>query len=519
MLSYRLTSVRLAVVYFLWALQGGPSFCQGQRHQQSVSFGFNNGWSPWRSWSPCSQTCGGGVSVRTRQCLSSREDAGELCQGSPRQYRVCSTQDCPPGSTDFRHLQCAAYNNKNVLGNYQYQWVPFQTGHSECDLTCLAKGQNFYYNFGRVLDGTKCHTDSDGVCISGHCLQVGCDLLLGSREKTDICGVCGGKNASCRHHHSVYTTERPPSGLFEYNEVTMIPAGATHIKVTDNSKNYLALRNGNFHYVINGDWSINWPGVYSVAGTKVLYRRSADNQESFEATGPTEENLYVMVLFTEQNSGIEYEYWLPNDHYNDHYRNRSPLLPKHPEATTSSHEVSTTQPAPRTSKVVLWKPAVPINPHPQPRLQRENAETNDILEDPRLGKCGKCKKVQGRQNKIKQYCEKDFVFRGKVISKKTVGHETRYEVQVILTYKNNFPIVRREYVWVPNLCDCPNLLEKREYVLMAQRHVNFEHTLNRILLDSASFVRPYRPKEEKLLRGLDKECAKHRYQVRKKFQT
>ena len=28
-------------------------------------------------------------------------------------------------------------------------------------------------------------------------------------------------------------------GRFGYNEVTMIPAGATHIRVTDNSRNYL----------------------------------------------------------------------------------------------------------------------------------------------------------------------------------------------------------------------------------------------------------------------------------------
>lgn len=34
---------------------------------------------------------------------------------------------------------------------------------------------------------------------------------------------------------SCYRSAEP----FGYNEVTMIPAGATHIRVTDNSKNYL----------------------------------------------------------------------------------------------------------------------------------------------------------------------------------------------------------------------------------------------------------------------------------------
>lgn len=105
------------------------------------------------------------------------------------------------------------------------------------------------------------------------------------------------------------------------------------------------------------------------------------------------------------------------------------------------------------------------------------------------------------------------MFRGRIISKKIVGKETRYDVQVVMTYKNNFPILRREYMWVPNTCDCPILLEKREYILMARRHVNYEHTLNRILLETHSFVRPYRPKEDKMLRDLDQECAKYGYQI------
>ncbi|MEQ2250111.1 hypothetical protein ILYODFUR_036472 [Ilyodon furcidens] len=84
-------------------------------------------------------------------------------------------------------------------------------------------------------------------------------------------------------------------GPFGYNEVTMIPAGATHIRVTDNSKNYLALQNGQAQFVINGNWKISDPGEYNVAGTKLLYRRSADTWESFEVSGPTQENLHLMV--------------------------------------------------------------------------------------------------------------------------------------------------------------------------------------------------------------------------------
>ncbi|KAM4747006.1 ADAMTS-like protein 5 [Rhinophrynus dorsalis] len=519
--SCRLLCQCLVTVCVLWVFQIVPSSSQVQRTpfqrgfvnrygpEHSPPLKESNEWSSWQSWSPCSRTCGAGAAMRTRQCLI-RDPAHAGCTGVNRQYQVCNTQDCPSGITDFRHFQCAAYNKKPLMGNY-FRWVPFHSGQSDCELSCLAEGQNFYYNFGRVLDGTSCRSDHEGMCINGQCMQIGCDLILGSEEKTDICGVCGGKNITCRHHHNIYSTKYPPSGLFGYNEVTLIPAGATNIKVTDKSNNYLALRNRNYHYVINGNWAISYPGVYSVAGTKIQYKRSADNQESIEATGPTDEDLHIMVLFTEQNSGIEYEYWLPKDYYIQQQKDRSSLH-EHVGVVVPPTLPYVTQTS-TTTKSSARSQTIPVKQQPQPRLERDNTEWNQVKETKENNKCGKCRKVRGRQNKIKQYCQKDFVFRGRVVSKKTIGKETCYDVQVVMTYKNNFPLLRREYIWVPNTCDCPNMVEKREYIMMARRHVNYEHTMNRILLETHSFVRLYRPKEDKMLRGLDHECAKYGYQI------
>lgn len=39
-----------------------------------------------------------------------------------------------------------------------------------CDLNCLAMGHNFYYTFGRVLDGTRCSPGSSDLCVGGRCL-------------------------------------------------------------------------------------------------------------------------------------------------------------------------------------------------------------------------------------------------------------------------------------------------------------------------------------------------------------
>lgn len=98
------------------------------------------------------------------------------------------------------------------------------------------------------------------------------------------------------------------------------------------------------------------------------------------------------------------------------------------------------------------------------------------------------------------------VFRARILSKRYVGSETRYDVQVQQTYRNRFPLRSREYVWVPNTCDCPHLLERREYLLMARNHVNFEQTLNRLLLQRGDYARPWSPREDLQLRDAAPRC-------------
>lgn len=87
------------------------------------------------------------------------------------------------------------------------------------------------------------------------------------------------------------------------------------------------------------------------------------------------------------------------------------------------------------------------------------------------------------------------------------GEETRYDVQVIHTYRNSYRLEHREFIWAPNLCDCPHLEVGRQYILMVRRHINYEHTLNRILLEEDSYVVPYRPREDEQLRQHEKLCG------------
>lgn len=100
-----------------------------------------------------------------------------------------------------------------------------------------------------------------------------------------------------------------------------------------------------------------------------------------------------------------------------------------------------------------------------------------------------------------------LVFRARVLGKLYRGEETRYDVQIIHTYRNRFRLEHREFLWVPNVCDCPNLEMGKQYIFMVRRHINYERTLNRILLEEESYVVPYRPREDELLRPLERLCS------------
>ncbi|XP_067258080.1 ADAMTS-like protein 5 [Chanodichthys erythropterus] len=491
----------------------------GEGPQIRSQMHFMNEWASWGGWSVCSRSCGGGASVRTRTCIT-RNLVGGPCPGDTRQYKICNTKECPADSMDFRELQCKAFNDRPLVAGSSYHWTTFHGGSNPCELSCLAIGHNFYYNFGRVLDGTPCQSDQGTVCVNGKCLKPGCDLIFGSQQQEDACMVCGGHNSTCLHHRSVYQSNEQNNGLFGYNEVTMIPAGATHIRVTDNSRNYLALQNGRSQFVINGNWKINIPGEYNVAGTKLLYRRSADTWESFEVPGPTMEDLHIMVLSTDKNSGIEYEYWLPADRY-ALYHGRSQLrqphhtanhLPFEPPTTMSTTTTTTTTTQPVT-KPLFWGPAArwPLQPpyqqQPVPRLERDENRRNRLPEIHRRAHCGKCRRVRGKGERQRQYCQKDFVFRAKVLEKVYHGEETRYDVQIIHTYRNRYRLEYREFLWAPNKCDCPLLEEGHQYVLMLRRHINYERTLNRILIEEDSYSQPYRAREDGLLRPLEELCG------------
>uniref|UniRef100_A0A672SMT2 NTR domain-containing protein n=2 Tax=Sinocyclocheilus grahami TaxID=75366 RepID=A0A672SMT2_SINGR len=154
-----------------------------------------------------------------------------------------------------------------------------------------------------------------------------------------------------------------------------------------------------------------------------------------------------------------------------------------------------------------WPLQPPYQQQPVPRLERDENRRNRLPAIHRRAHCGKCRRVRGRGERQRQYCHKDFVFRAKVLEKVYHGEETRYDVQIIHTYRNRYRLEHREFLWAPNKCDCPFLEEGHQYVLMLRRHINYERTLNRILLEEDSYTQPYRAREDSLLRPLEELCS------------
>jgi len=293
--------------------------------------------SMWTEWSFCSRSCGGGVSMRSRDCVSQISNTPECDEDQLFQYMICNIKPCPNANEDYRAIQCAEYNNTQKFGGIfqNFSWVPYYGSAPDakpepCELRCMAIGYVFWKSFGPARDGTRCSQDRYDMCVGGKCMRVGCDRILGSNRTEDTCGVCGGDNSSCRVVRREFTQTKNLMKS-DYNEIEMIPKGATNIRVRETTGNYLALMeaNGEFvNYVINGNWVISYPGDILAAGTMVRYERDGEN-ESFFALGPTNTDLYIMMLYLGGKPNIEIEYWRSNNDLSQlrEFRRRFKIVP------------------------------------------------------------------------------------------------------------------------------------------------------------------------------------------------
>ncbi|XP_007428164.1 papilin isoform X1 [Python bivittatus] len=274
----------------------------------------NDFWGSWGEWGECSRSCGGGISLRQRHCYSRRTDGGSSCIGSTQSYRSCNIQDCPEGSRDFRAEQCAEFDGTEFQGK-KYKWLPYYGAPNKCELNCIPKGENFYYRQKEaVTDGTPCEPGRHGVCVEGTCRAVGCDKMLDSSKKEDKCLQCGGDGRACFEVKGLFDVPNLPKG---YNQIFVIPMGATSIRIKEATptRNFLAIKNVQGTYYLNGHWTIDFSRALPIASTVVHYDRGSEGDlasELLHARGPITEPLIIELISQEPNQGIHYEYYLPS---------------------------------------------------------------------------------------------------------------------------------------------------------------------------------------------------------------
>ncbi|XP_035493182.2 thrombospondin type-1 domain-containing protein 4 [Scophthalmus maximus] len=102
-----------------------------------------------------------------------------------------------------------------------------------------------------------------------------------------------------------------------YHKITEIPSGARNINIQETlkSRNYLALKTQNGVSIINGNWVIDRPGIYTAVGTQLMYRRPNEIRsrigESITAPGPLTEDLHVYLIYQQPGPGVYFEYSVP----------------------------------------------------------------------------------------------------------------------------------------------------------------------------------------------------------------
>nr|XP_023676690.1 ADAMTS-like protein 1 isoform X2 [Paramormyrops kingsleyae] len=244
-------------------------------------------WDAWGSWSECSRSCGGGASYSLRRCLSSR-----TCEGQNIKYRTCSNVDCPLGAGDFRAQQCSAHADVRHQGRY-HEWLPLNNDpENPCALKCRARGSDLVVELApKVLDGTRCYTESLDMCISGLCQIVGCDHELGSTAKEDNCGVCNGDGSTCRLIRGHYKSQQS-AGKAE-DTVVVVPYGSRHVRLVLKGPDHLFLESKTLQGV-KGENSLSVPGHHHLENTTVDFQKFPD-KEVLRMAGPLGADFTIKI--------------------------------------------------------------------------------------------------------------------------------------------------------------------------------------------------------------------------------
>ncbi|CAL8343155.1 unnamed protein product [Lota lota] len=295
-------------------------------------------WSSWSEFSPCSRTCGGGVSYRTRDCNNPRPAFGGIdCEGEDVEAELCHRrQPCAGTQLEFMAQQCSQTDPQplSLLPNTAsfYTWLPavgFIAGDEQCRLMCQSEGENFIVSRGsQFADGTRCESDtvasfgSTAACLRGKCQLFGCDGVLHSGKMHDVCGVCGGDGSSCSLTAGMYSAGRAR----EYVTFLSLPVNATQVLIVNSAPvfTHMAVMVGD-RYVVSGAGSMSLntthPSPLDDGHLEFLIYLTPDllpEREELLLPGPIEQETYIQVYrkygkeYGEKtNPNISYRFYVP----------------------------------------------------------------------------------------------------------------------------------------------------------------------------------------------------------------
>ena len=75
-------------------------------------------WGPYGEWSPCSQTCGGGMMSRTRLVFQNASNGGHACEGEATETMDCNEAKCR-GTQSLSIRNCFKWYSNWIICQYQ----------------------------------------------------------------------------------------------------------------------------------------------------------------------------------------------------------------------------------------------------------------------------------------------------------------------------------------------------------------------------------------------------------------
>ncbi|XP_062855351.1 A disintegrin and metalloproteinase with thrombospondin motifs 13 [Trichomycterus rosablanca] len=316
-----------------WCLKGrcvSPS-------KLSASMVVHGSWSSWSAFSPCSRTCGGGITHRRRECNNPRPAfGGKDCEGESTEAELCHRQPCESNQLEFMAQQCSDTDHQPLLlspdSSRIYSWIPavgFSSGDAQCKLMCRSREQDFMVNRGsQFIDGTRCEPDVPvpaglvTACLNGQCQVFGCDGVLHSQKLEDVCGVCGGNGSSCHLITGSYTAGE----ALEYVTFLILPVNASRVGIVNWNPvfTHMAVMVNNEYIVAGtGDIALNTTYPSPLEENNIIYNLYLTSDllphtEELILSGPISNKMHIQVYrkygreygdITSPN--ITYKYYMP----------------------------------------------------------------------------------------------------------------------------------------------------------------------------------------------------------------